>query len=74
MLDVGFSFPFGAVTNWLFYPSAYPLDGQRRAGPGLGISALWQAVSGRLTFALLPHFMLCNCLAVAFTFLGLCRA
>lgn len=33
-----------------------------------------EAVPGRLTFALLPHFMLCNCLAVAFTFLGLCRA
>lgn len=27
-----------------------------------------------LTFALLPHFMLCHCLALAFPFLGLCRA
>lgn len=45
MLDVGFSFPFGAVTNWLFSPSASPLDGQRGAGPGLGISALWRGGS-----------------------------
>lgn len=44
MLDVGFSFPFGVVTDWLFSPSASPLDGQRWAGPGLGISApsLWR--------------------------------
>lgn len=44
MLDVGFSFPFGVMTDCLFSPSASPLDGQRRAGPGLGISApsLWR--------------------------------
>lgn len=64
MLDVGFSFPFGAVTNWFFSPSASLLDGQRGAGPGLGISALsGEADPRRLTFALLPHFMLCNCLS-----------
>lgn len=77
MLDVGFSFPFGAVTDWGFLPCCLPLDGQRGAGPGLGISARFlfgEAVPRRLTFALLPHFMLCNCVAVAFPFPGLCGA
>ena len=30
------------------------------------LSLFGEAVPRRLTFALLPHFMLCNCLAVAF--------
>lgn len=59
-----------------FLPFCLPLDGQRGAGLGLGIFSLslfGEAVPRRLTFALLPHFMLCNCLAVAFPFPGLCR-
>lgn len=76
MLDVGFSSPVGAVTDWVFYPSASP------SMVSTGLVRDWafllplfgEAVPRRLTFALLLHFMLCNCLAVAFSFPGLCRA
>lgn len=75
MLDVGFSFPFGAVKDWVFYPSASP-SMVTRGWPGTGhfCSLSGEAVPRRLTFALLLHFMLCNYLAVAFPFPGLCRA
>ena len=77
MLDVGFSFPFGAVRDWVFFPSASPsMVSAGLAGTGhfCSLSLFGEAVPRRLTFALLPHFMLCSCLAVAFSFPDLCRA
>ena len=77
MPDVGFSFSIGVVTDRLF-SSSLPLPSMVSHGltwdwayllPHFG-----EAILRRLTFALLPHFMLCSCLVVAFPFLGLCRA
>lgn len=75
MLDVGFSFLFGAVTDWVFSPSDSHsmVTGELARDWAFLLPLFGEAVPRRLTFALLPHFMPCSCLAVAFPFSGLCR-
>lgn len=66
MLDVGFSFPFGAVTDWLFPPLLPPLsmvDAELAWDWAFLLPLFGKAVPCRLTFALLPYFVLCNCLS-----------
>lgn len=76
MLDVGFSVSFGDVTDWVLYLSAASsmVSTEMTRDWAFLLPLFGEAVPCRLTFALLLHFMLCNCLAVAFPFPGLCKA
>lgn len=69
MLDVGFSFPFGAVTDWVFYPSASSsmVSTEMARDWAFLLPLFGEAVPRRLTFDLLLHFMLCmpcSCLSL----------